>query len=69
MVDAIIPAAEAVKGKPGDFVDNAVRENAKRTAGLILKNSKIIEEAVHAGKVKIVAGYYDLDTGMVEFFA
>ena len=69
MVDAIIPAAQAVKGQPGDFVDNAVRENAKRTAGLILKHSKIVEEAVHAGKVKVVAGYYDLDTGMVEFFA
>ena len=32
MVKAIVPAAMAVKGRPGDFVDNAVRESAKRTA-------------------------------------
>jgi hypothetical protein len=25
MVDAIVPAAKAVYGKPGDFVDNTVR--------------------------------------------
>src|SRR5215475_14033634 len=32
MVQPIIPAAAAVRGKPGDFVDNAVRESARRTA-------------------------------------
>ena len=33
MVKPIVPAAMAMKGKPGDFVDNtAVRESAKRTA-------------------------------------
>jgi carbonic anhydrase len=32
MVNAIVPAARAVYGQPGDFVDNAVRESAKRTA-------------------------------------
>jgi carbonic anhydrase len=32
MVEAIVPAAKAVQGMPGDFVDNAVRESARRTA-------------------------------------
>jgi hypothetical protein len=32
MVNDIVPAAKAVYGKPGDFVDNTVRESAKRTA-------------------------------------
>src|SRR3984893_2409705 len=43
MVDAIVPAAEAVHGKPGDFIDNAVRESARRTALKITSQSKIVE--------------------------
>lgn len=67
MVAAIVPAAEAVRGKPGDFIDNAVRENARRTAAKIASESEIIEELVHHGKVKIVYARCDLDTGAVEF--
>ncbi len=69
MVDPIVPAAKAVFGKPGDFVDNAVRENAKRTAARMLKTSKIIAEHVHHGKLKVVPAYYSLDTGAIEFLA
>ncbi len=67
MVDPIVPAAKAVLGKPGDFVDNAVRENAKRTVAHILASSKIVAEYVHHGKLKVVQAYYNLDTGAVEF--
>src|SRR5271156_2793837 len=67
MVDAIVPAAEAVRSQPGDFIDNAVRENARRTALRIGSTSEIIEELVRLGKVKIVYARYDLDTGAVEF--
>ena len=68
MAQAIVPAAKAVHGKPGDFVDNAVRESAKRTALKIATQSKIIAGLVKAGKVKVIAGRYDLDDGKVEFF-
>lgn len=69
MVDPIVPAAKAVVGKPGDFIDNAVRENAKRTASRILKTSKIVAEHVQHGKLKVISAYYNLDTGVVEFDA
>ena len=68
MVSAIVPAAMAVKGKPGDFVDNAVRESAMRTAAKITK-SPMIADLIKKGKVKVVAGRYDLDDGKVEFFS
>ncbi len=67
MVKAIVPAAEAMKGKPGDFVDNAIRESAKRTAQQVASKSKIVADLVKAGKVKVIAGRYDLDDGKVEF--
>jgi carbonic anhydrase len=68
MLEPIIPAALAVKGKPGDFVDNAIRENAMRTASRIVSASNIIADLVKNGKVKVVAARYDLDDGLVEFF-
>ena len=69
MVDAIVPAAEAVLGKPGDFVDNAVRESAKRTATQIATKSEIVSHFVKDGKAKVLAARYDLDDGRIEFLA
>jgi carbonic anhydrase len=69
MVEAIVPAARAVAGKPGDFVNNAIHESAVRTARRIATESPIISELVKQGKVKVVAGRYDLEDGRVEFFA
>ena len=67
MVKEIIPAVKAVKNMPGDLVDNAVRESAKRTALKIASKSPIISGLVKEGKVKVVAARYDLEKGSVEF--
>ena len=67
MVDSILPAARAVMGKPGDFVANTVRENARRVARKIGADSHIIKHLVHEGKVKVMYAVYDLDSGKVEF--
>lgn len=68
MVAPIVPAAQAVRGRVGDFVDNAIRENASRTAKKIAAESPLIADLVGKGKVKVVAARYDLDEGRVEFF-
>ena len=67
MVNAIVPAAKAMFGKPGDFVDNTVRESAKRTTKKVATRSQIVSHLVKDGKVKVVAARYDLDNGRVEF--
>jgi carbonic anhydrase len=67
MVDAIVPAAKAMKGKSGDFVDLSVRENARLNAEKVKADSDIVKELAHEGKVKIVYARYDLDTGVVDF--
>lgn len=67
MVDAILPAAEAEKGKEGDFVANTVRESARRTAEKIATQSEIVKHLVHEGKVKVIHAVYDLESGKVEF--
>jgi carbonic anhydrase len=67
MVNAIVPAAKAVKGKPGDFVDNAVRESAKLTATRVATASPIVSRFIKDKKVKVLAARYDLDDGKVEY--
>lgn len=67
MIDAILPAAIAMRGKEGDFVHNVVKESARRTARRIGQESAIVNHLVQEGRVKIVYAIYDLDTGVVEF--
>jgi carbonic anhydrase len=69
MVNAIVPAAKAVRGNPGDFVDNTVRESAKRTATKVATKSEIVSHLIKEKKVKVVAARYDLDDGRVEFLS
>jgi carbonic anhydrase len=67
MINAIVPAAKAVRGKPGDFVDNTVRESAKRTAMKVATKSEIVSHLIKANKVEVIAARYDLENGRVEF--
>lgn len=69
MVDAIVPAAQAVRGRAGDFVENAIRESTLRTVRKIATESPLIADLVKMGKVKVMAARYDLDDGRVQFFA
>lgn len=69
MVKAIVPAAMAARNLPGDLVDNAVRESAKRTADRISSKSKIVSDLIKAGKVKVVAARYDLEKGKVDYLS
>jgi len=59
----------AVRGKPGDFVDNTVRESAKRTAAKVATKSPIVSHLIKDNKVKVIAAYYDLDNGRAEFLS
>ncbi|MEG3989154.1 carbonic anhydrase [Microcoleus sp. S28C3] len=64
LLDAIKPAVESSKDQAGDRLENAVKANvilqAKR-----LKASPIISKLIAENKLKVVGGYYDLDTGRV----
>lgn len=66
LVNAIKPAIEHVKGKPGDLVDNGVRENIALVVDHLKKANPVLTKALKDGKLKIVGARYDLDTGAVE---
>lgn len=69
MIEPIVPAAIAVRDKPGDFVENATRQSAKRTASRLEAASSVLAGLIKSEKLKIVAAHYDLDKGSVEFLA
>lgn len=60
------PVRAAMKSKPADLVDAAVRVNTKWVAKRLVDESGVVREAVEAGTLKIVGARYDLDTGAVE---
>jgi carbonic anhydrase len=64
-VQAIKPALSSVKDKPGDPVDNAVVANVHYQMECMKRNSALITHQTLQGKLKIVGGRYDLDTGEV----
>jgi carbonic anhydrase len=68
MIQPIIPAALSVRGQPGDWLDNAVSENAKRVARRLKTQSPVLQDALRASRLKIVAARYDLDDGDVDWF-
>lgn len=63
-VKYIEPVVGQAKKKPGDPVENTVVANVKYQAERLLQ-SPLLAEQVEAGKLKIVGGRYDLDTGEV----
>ena len=64
-VKAIKPAVSQTKGKSGDPVDNAVIANVQYQIQKLKWSSAILSGRSHNGKLKIVGGRYDLDTGEV----
>jgi carbonic anhydrase len=65
LTKAIKPAVQSSKNQPGDSVANAVKANIRLQANR-LKASPVINQLIQEGKLKIVGGYYDLDTAAVE---
>ncbi|CAN7412242.1 carbonic anhydrase [Mesorhizobium sp. LjNodule214] len=67
MIEPILPAAIAVRGESGDFVDDTARESARRTATRLSVSSKLLAGLTRDGKLKVVAAIYDLETGAVTY--
>jgi carbonic anhydrase len=67
MIDPILPAALAARNEPGEFVDNAAKESAKRTAARLTAASNLLAGLAGSGKLKIAAAIYDLQTGAVSY--
>jgi carbonic anhydrase len=68
MVEPIVPAVIKAQTQPGDLLDNAVRENVRRTVNRLRIAEALLQEPLRTGKLRIVGARYDLDDGDVDFF-
>src|SRR6476620_7023150 len=66
LVTSLAPAVKAVSGKPGDQLDNAIRQNVIDNVAKLKSASPILNSAVEKGKLKVVGGIYRLKDGRVE---
>ncbi|MBD2609866.1 MAG: carbonic anhydrase [Nostoc sp. ZfuVER08] len=64
LIEVIRLGVERSKNQPGDKLENACKANILVQVET-LKSSSVLSELIDAGKLKIVGGYYDLDTGKV----
>lgn len=64
LLDAIKPAIKDSGSQTGDRLENAVKANVLYQIGK-LKKSPVISQLIQEGKLKVVGGYYDLDTGAI----
>lgn len=66
LVPAIKPSVDKVRDMEGDLTDNAAREIAKMTAGQLRTSDPVLAPLVADGKLKVVASFYDLESGEIE---
>jgi carbonic anhydrase len=66
LVELIRPAAAAVRGKPGDKLENAIKANVKQGVELLKGLDPILSDFVKKGELKVVGAVYELRTGVVK---
>ncbi len=69
LVTSLAPAVKAVSGKPGDPLDNAIRQNVTDNVAKLKSATPILNSAVEQGKLKVVGGIYRLKDGRVEMIS
>ena len=65
LVKALTPAVDAVKGKPGNRLANAIDENVVLNVQALSAATPILSAAVGNKTLRVVGGVYDLATGKV----
>jgi carbonic anhydrase len=63
------PWVLAVRDQPGDWLENAIRENVRRTVGRLSQSEPVLLEPLRAGRLRIVGATCDLREGKVDFLA
>ncbi|MBD2092705.1 carbonic anhydrase [Microcoleus sp. FACHB-1515] len=67
LIDSIQPAVDRSLQQPGDRLENAIRENVFWQMER-LKESSIVCDLLQQQQIKIIGGYFDLETGKVSIF-
>jgi carbonic anhydrase len=67
LVEYIKPAVQAEIGKPGDLLENSIRQNVVLNVEKLKNASPILSEYVSDKKIMVVGGVYKLADGRIEW--
>jgi carbonic anhydrase len=67
IIPAVLKARGAGDGKDADLLDQAVRENIRRTVLRLRESEPTLIEPQRSGRLRVVGARYDLDDGKVDF--
>src|SRR5262249_57705570 len=68
-IEPAVTASGPGTAKDDAYVDKVARANVRQAMREIREKSAIVRDAVESGKVGLVGGMYDIDTGKVVFMA
>jgi carbonic anhydrase len=63
--NAIAPAVQKAKNRPGDLLKNAIRENVAMVVEQLQSSAPLLQALVKNGGLKITGALYNLDDGKV----
>jgi carbonic anhydrase len=69
LVEGLAPAVKAVLDRPGNTLDNAIKQNVALTVEKLKSATPIISQAVADKKIRIVGATYNLASGRVELLS
>ena len=69
LVTSLAPAVKAISGRPGDPLDNAIRQNVIDNVAKLKSATPILGAAVEQKKLKVVGGIYRLSNGKTEMIS
>ncbi len=64
-ISSLFPHIQPAVDQGGHDLEATIKANAKNQAMLLSESSPVMSEMIKSGKIKVVAGYYDLASGAV----
>ena len=68
VLNAIEPAVVATRGETGNLLEKTIKANVRLSKDEIKSSNPVLAELIQKGTVSILGGFYDLESGKVEFF-
>ena len=69
LAEALKPSVNKVLNAPGDLLENATTQNVIDTVAQLKSRSSLLADAITQGKLQIVGGIYELDSGKVKLIS
>lgn len=67
VLTAIQPAVNATKGESGNLLEKATKANVRNVEETLKRSKPVLANLIEKGTLQVIGGYYDLDSGKVEF--